>query len=172
MPVSFQGKGASCAGQAMPQDANVQNDGKGIAGHWRRRDVIKAWLAYMVWDVRRTVNRRAKVGDETLANVRKVRVPVHTKNPVLKLLVGENAFGSHPSSHPVTRQLPRNHLSLPAKGRRAWDATGEVGQTGRSSRWRTVHPGSTGKPCAGRRARDIAVQCGNTYRGARPLCWM
>jgi hypothetical protein len=152
----------------MPQDANVQNDGKGIAGHWRRRDVTKARLAYMVCDARRTVNRRAKVGDETLANVRKVRVPACTKDPVLKLTVCENAFGSQPDPHPVTRQLPRNHLSLPVKGRRAWDATGQVGQTGRSSRWRTVHSGSMGKPCAGRRARDIAVQCGNTYRGVRP----
>ena len=51
----------------------------------------------MVCDARRTVNRRAKVGDETLANVRKVRVPVHTKNPVLKLAVRENAFGSQPA---------------------------------------------------------------------------
>ena len=148
MPVSFQGKGASCEGQAMPQDANVQNDGKGIAGQGRRRDVTKPWLAYMVYDARRIVNRRAKVGDETLANVRKARVPVHTKGPVLKLAVCENAFGNHPAPHPVTRQLPRNHLSLPVKGRRAWDATGQVGQTGRSSRWSSVHPGSTGKPCA------------------------
>ena len=147
MLVSFQGKGASCEGQTMTQDANVQNDGKGIADHWRRRDVTKTRLAYMVCDARRTVNRRAQYGDETLAKVRKVRVPVCTKNPVLKLPVRENAFGSHPSFHPVTRQLPRNHLSLPVKGRRAWDATGQVGQTGRSSRWRTAHPGSTGKPC-------------------------
>ena len=147
MPVSFQGKGASCEGQAMPQDADVQNDGKGLAGYWRRRDVTKARLAYMVCDARRTVNRRAKVGDETLANVRKVRVPACTKDPVLKLTVCENAFGSQPDPHPVTRQLPRNHLSLPVKGRRAWDATGEVGQTGRSSRWSNAHPGNTGKPC-------------------------
>jgi len=147
MPVSFQGKGASCEGQATPQDANVQNDGKGLAGQGRRRDVTKSRLAYVVCDARRTVNRRANVGDETLAKVGKVRVPVHTKSPVLKLPVRENAFGSQSDPHPVTRQLPRNHLSLPAKGRRAWDATGEVGQTGRSSRWSNAHPGSTGKPC-------------------------
>jgi hypothetical protein len=116
MPVSFQGKGASCAGQAMPQKANVQNDGKGLAGHWQRRDVTKARLAYMVYDARRTVNRRAQHGDETLANVRKVRVPVCTKDPVLRLPVRENAFGSQPDPHPVTRQLPRNHL-VPARER-------------------------------------------------------
>ena len=156
----------------MPQDANVQNDGKGIAGQGRRRDVTKSGLAYMVCDARRTVNRRAKVGDETLANVRKAGVPVHTKSPVLKLAVRENAFGSHPIPHPVTRQLPRNHLSLPAKGRRAWDATGQMGQTGCSSRWSNALPGNTGKPCTRRRTRDIAVQCGNTHRGSRPLCWM
>jgi len=65
MLVSFQGKGASCAGQTMPQEANVQNDGKGIAGHGRRRDVTKPRLAYMVCDARKAVNRRAQVGDET-----------------------------------------------------------------------------------------------------------
>ena len=33
-----------------------------------------------------------------------------------------------------------------------------MGQTGRSSRWSNVHPGSTGKPCAGRRTRDQALE--------------
>ena len=37
------------------------------------------------------------------------------KNPVLKLPVRENVFGSQPNPVPVTRQLPRNHLSLPAR---------------------------------------------------------
>ena len=37
------------------------------------------------------------------------------KNPVLKLPVRENVFGSQPNPIPVTRQLPRNHLSLPAR---------------------------------------------------------
>ena len=116
MLVSFQGKGASCAGQATPQKANVQNDGKGLAGEGRRRDMTKSRLAYVVWDARRTVNRRANVGDETLAKLRKVRVPANAKNPVLKLPVRENVFGSQPIPHPGTRQLPRNHL-VPARER-------------------------------------------------------
>ena len=87
-----------------------------------------------------------------------------TKNPVLKLPVRENVFGSQPNPIPVTRQLPRNHLSLPVKGRRAWDATGQMGQTGRSSRWSYVHSGNMGKPCAGRRARDLAYLPRNFLR--------
>jgi len=42
-------------------------------------------------------------------------VPANTKNPVLKLPVRENVFRSQPNPIPVTRQLPRNHLSLPAR---------------------------------------------------------
>ena len=43
-----------------------------------------------------------------------------------------------------------------------------MGQTGRSSRWSNAHPGNMGKPCTGRRARDIAVQQDKTYKGVRP----
>ena len=50
------------------------------------------------------------------ANVRKVPVPANMKNPVLRLPVRENVFGSQPHPIPVTRQLPRNHLSLPVSG--------------------------------------------------------
>ena len=70
MLVSFQGTRASCEGQATPQKANVQNDWEGLAGHWQRRDTTKPGLAYVVWDARRIVSRRANVGGETEAKVR------------------------------------------------------------------------------------------------------
>lgn len=168
MLVSFQGTRASCAGQATPQKANVQKDWKGLAGNWRRRDMTKSGLAYVVWDARRTVSRRANVGGETVAKLWKVQTPACVKNPVLKLSVRENVFGSQPAPNPVTRQLPRNHLTFPAKGDVSGTQRVQVGQTGRSSRWSNVHPGRMGKPYTGRRARDIAVQNGNTYEGDRP----
>ena len=168
MLVSFQGTRASCEGQATPQKANVQNDWEGLAGNWRRRDMTKPRLAYVVWDARRTVSHRAKDGGETIAKHWEVRAPANAKNPVLKLSVRENVFGSQPAPNPVTRQLPRNHLTFPAEGDVPGTHRVQVGQTGRSSRWSNDHPGSMGKPCTGRRARDIAVQNSNTYEGDRP----
>jgi hypothetical protein len=154
------GKRAGCAGQATPQEGNVQNAGKGTAGQWRRRDVVNAWLPYRVCDVRRTLNRPKRPG----RTVGRFECLVHTKNLVLRLSVGENAFGSHPDLHPVTRLLPRNHLSLPVNGRRAWDAAGKLGRTGRSSRWSNAQPGSPGKPCTGGRTRT-------SQNFKNLLCW-
>jgi len=65
MLVSFQGTGASCAGQTTSQKSNVQKGWKGLAGNWRRRDMTKPRLAYVVCDARRTVNRRENVDEET-----------------------------------------------------------------------------------------------------------
>ena len=70
----------------------------------------------MVCDARRTVSHLAQVGGGTLANVGKVRALAHAKDPVLKLSVRENVFGSQPAPIPVTRQLPENHLTFPVRG--------------------------------------------------------
>jgi hypothetical protein len=158
MLVSFQGTGASCAGETTSQKANVQKGWKGLAGNWRRRDMTKSRLAYVVCDARRTVNREQNLTMKPEQRLGRFQCLQIMKNPVLRLPVRENVFGSQPHPIPVTRQLPRNHPSLPVQGRRAWGATGRVRQTGRSSRWSDVHLGNTGKPCTGRRTRDIAIQ--------------
>ena len=72
--------------------------------------MTKPWLAYVICDARRTVTRRANVGGQTGAKVRKVLASVMAKNPVFKLPVRENVFGNQPAPNPVTRQLPGNHL--------------------------------------------------------------
>ena len=66
---------------------------------------------------------------------------------------------THPhSSNQIATEEPSE---LPCTGRRAWGAADQMGQTGRSSRWRNDHPWRMGKPGTGQRARDMRCeQCG------------
>jgi hypothetical protein len=65
-------------------------------------------------------------------------------------------------TNPTPSQSPDNYrgttLALLFGGGWLGQYRDKVGQTGRSSRWSNVHPGSVGKPRAGRRARGIAVK--------------
>lgn len=60
--------------------------------------MTKPGLTYVAYDVRRAVTWVVSPPRKPCGN-KKVQAPVSAKNPVLKLSIRENVFGSQPATH-------------------------------------------------------------------------